>query len=100
MLRISSKERKNWRDQAREFGFGFHTLYGEPYWDETAYYQFTLEQVEKGIEDPTEEIHQMCLEVVDKVVRDEYWLRKFQIPEAMWSGVQTSWQQQDPSLYS
>ena len=65
------KERENWQEKAIEYGFKFHTLYGEKYWDETAYYQFSLEQIEEGLEKPTEEIHQMCLHVVDKVVSDE-----------------------------
>ncbi|KLV09871.1 glutathionylspermidine synthase family protein [Photobacterium ganghwense] len=100
MLRINSKERPYWREQAKEFGFGFHTMYGEPYWDESAYYQFTLEQIERDLEEPTEEIHQMCLEVVDSVVADDYWLQKFQIPETMWQPVLDSWKSREPSLYS
>ena len=67
-----TKERVNWRQRADEFGFKFHTLYGEPYWDESVYYQFTLQQIEEHIESPTEELHQMCLAVVDKVVRAGY----------------------------
>jgi glutathionylspermidine synthase len=100
MLRVNCKERPHWKALAKEYGFGFHSVYDEPYWDESAYYQFTLEQIEKDIEDPTEELHQMCLQVVDKVVGDEYWLNKFQIPEAMWQNVSDSWQQNDPSLYA
>lgn len=100
MLRINSKERPHWRELAKEYGFGFHTMYGDPYWDETAYYQFTLEQIERDLEDPTEEIHQMCLEIVDQVVTDEYWLRRFQIPEAMWQPILDSWRSREPSLYS
>ncbi|MDB1124764.1 glutathionylspermidine synthase family protein [Vibrio algarum] len=100
MLRVNAKERKHWKALAKEYGFGFHSVYEDPYWDETAYYQFTLEQIEKDIEDPTEELHQMCLQVVDKVVGDEYWLRKFQIPEPMWENVLTSWKQKESSLYS
>jgi len=100
MLRVSHKERPNWRTQAEQLGFGFHTMYGEPYWDETAYYQFTLAQIERDIEDPTAELHQMCLEVVDRVVRDEQCLRRFCIPEAQWQGILDSWLRRDPSLYS
>ncbi|UXI03528.1 glutathionylspermidine synthase family protein [Photobacterium sp. TY1-4] len=100
MLRIESRERPHWREQAKEFGFGFHTMYGEPYWDETAYYQFTLAQIERDLEDPTEELHQMCLEVVETVVADDYWLHKFQIPETMWQPVLDSWKSREPSLYS
>ncbi|MGF1762219.1 glutathionylspermidine synthase family protein [Aliivibrio kagoshimensis] len=100
MLRIESKPREHWQRRAAEFGFGFHTMYGEPYWDESAYYQFTLEQIEKDLEDPTQEIHEMCLDVVDKVVCDEEWLRRFQIPEAHWQGIADSWKRREPSLYS
>ncbi|MDV7105325.1 glutathionylspermidine synthase family protein [Vibrio sp. TH_r3] len=100
MLRVNAKERKHWKALAKEYGFGFHSVNEDPYWDESAYYQFTLKQIEKDIEDPTEEIHQMCLHVVDKVVSDDYWLRKFQIPETMWDNVLTSWKQKESSLYS
>ncbi|GAB3029833.1 glutathionylspermidine synthase family protein [Bowmanella dokdonensis] len=100
MLRIPVPPRPEWRQKAREFGFNFHTLYGEPYWDESAYYQFTLRQIEEDIESPTEELHQMCLEVVDKVVRDEQWLKRFCIPEFFWQQVADSWERRDPSLYS
>ena len=100
MFRVSSTPRPNWQQLADEYGFGFHTMYGEPYWDESAYYQFTLKQIEQDIETPTEELHQMCLEVVDYVVKDEYWLKKFQIPPARWQGISDSWKRRDPSLYS
>ncbi|MGL4957562.1 MAG: glutathionylspermidine synthase family protein, partial [Plesiomonas sp.] len=100
MFRIPCKERPHWRQQAAEFGFGFHTMYGEPYWDETAYYQFSLQQIEEDLEQPTQELHQMCLEVVDQVVRDEALLRRFQIPQPLWQQVADSWHRRDPSLYS
>ncbi len=100
MRRLPNAERPHWRAQAREFGFGFHTLYGEPYWDESVYYAFTLQQIERDLEDPTAELHQMCLAAVDTAVRDEFWLRRFCIPEAQWDLVHRSWQQRDPSLYS
>jgi glutathionylspermidine synthase len=100
MKRIDTKEREQWKSLADEYGFRFHTLYGEPYWDESAYYSFTLEEVERAIEDPTAEIHQMCLEVVNQVVNDEMLLEKFQIPERFWDGIAESWHQRDSSLYS
>ncbi|WP_444894304.1 glutathionylspermidine synthase family protein [Microbulbifer sp. TRSA001] len=100
MLRLPIGERPRWQERAQEFGFHFHTMYGEPYWDESAYYQFSLEQIEKHIEDPTEEIHQMCLDVVARVLEDEELLRRFCIPEQHWDFVRTSWRNGDPSLYS
>lgn len=99
MIRQSITERPNWRDVATEYGFQFHTMYGEPYWCEDAYYQFTLAQVEE-LENTTAEIHQMCLQVVDRVTNSEELLSKFHIPKHCWELVHSSWKTQQPSLYS
>ena len=37
-------------------GFDFHTIDSAPYWVESAYYAFTLEQIERDIEAPTAEL--------------------------------------------
>ncbi|EOD79895.1 glutathionylspermidine synthase, group 1 [Grimontia indica] len=100
MFRRQIPERPHWRELAKQYGFGFHTMYGEPYWDETAYYQFNLKQIEEDLEKPTEEIHQMCLDVVERVTRSDELLTKFGIPEAMWDLVAGSWRRRDPSLYA
>ena len=46
MRRISCDERADWRETAERVGFVFHTIDGERYWDESAYYGFTLKQIE------------------------------------------------------
>lgn len=99
MFRLPIEERPDWQDKAEEYGFNFHTMYGERYWCEEAYYQFSLKQIEE-IESATNEIHQMCLEVVDNVVRNEALLNKFQIPPHVHQFVYDSWCSQQPSLYS
>ncbi|GKX51431.1 glutathionylspermidine synthase family protein [Budvicia aquatica] len=99
MIRQSITERPNWRDVATDYGFQFHTMYGEPYWCEDAYYQFTLAQIEE-LENTTAEIHQMCLQVVERVANSEELLAKFHIPKHCWEFVQHSWKTQQPSLYS
>ena len=70
MERVSITERPDWREKATEYGFNFHTMYGEPYWSEEAYYKLTLAQVEK-LEAVTAELHQMCLQVVEKVIASD-----------------------------
>jgi glutathionylspermidine synthase len=100
VLRLPIAQRNNWQQLAREYGFHFHTMYGEPYWDESAYYQFTLKQIEQDLEAPTEELHQMCLEVVDIVSKSEELLSKFAIPEDYWQAILDSWANKEPSLYS
>ncbi|OTA19884.1 putative acid--amine ligase YgiC [Xenorhabdus beddingii] len=99
MKRMGITERPDWREKAAEYGFNFHTMYDQPYWSEEAYYQFTLNQVEE-IEDATTELHQMCLQVVEKVVNSEELLAKFQIPKHCWEFVRSSWVTSQPSLYS
>lgn len=80
MERVSITERPDWREKATEYGFNFHTMYGEPYWCEDAYYKLTLAQVEK-LEEVTAELHQMCLKVVDKVIDSDALMAKFRIPK-------------------
>ena len=50
MQRIVCPERDDWRTTAESAGFDFHTIDGERYWDERAYYAFTLDEIERGIE--------------------------------------------------
>ena len=70
MKRIAIAERAHWRARAEEAGFAFHTIDGARYWDERAYYAFSLAQIENDIEDPTAQIHAMALDLVDEVVGD------------------------------
>ena len=99
MFRRTIAVRPDLAAQAEHFGFEFATIDGEVYWDESAYYQFTLKQIEQGIEDPTNELEQMCLQAVDTVINSEYWLSKFAIPQTHWDYIATSWKNNDPSLY-
>jgi glutathionylspermidine synthase len=99
MRRITCPERDDWRTTADACGFDFHTLDGERYWDERAYYAFTLDEIERSIETPTGEIDAMCLELVGRVVRDEKLLRALKIQEAYWPLISDSWRRNDASLY-
>lgn len=99
MKRISSPPRPGWKAFAESVGFNFHTFDGEPYWDESAYYQFSLEQIERDLEEPTEELHQMALALVADIVQDEHQLTQLAIPEQFWDAVRNSWQSQQPHLY-
>lgn len=100
MFRRAIAERSGWQQKAAEYGFHFHTLYGDRYWDESAYYQFTLRQIEQDLEAPTADIHQMCLHIVDTVIRDDASMQRFAIPEAQWDMVRDSWNKKEPSLYA
>lgn len=98
--RILIDERPDWRDQAEGLGFHFHTIDGERYWDETAYYAFSLAQIEQDIEAPTEALHDMALELVSEVVDSEALLTRLNIAPQYWDWIATSWRQRDPHLYA
>ena len=68
MRRQKIKEREDWRSQAEALGFNFHSMYGAAYWCESACYEFTLKQIEDDIEDPSNELEQMCFEIVDQAL--------------------------------
>ncbi len=99
MQRVELTPRAHWQYQAEKYGFLFHTMYGQTYWDESRYYQFSLAEIEQKIEDPTIELHQLCLETVSHIMSDEIWFHKLAIPEAYWDLIVTSWQREDPALY-
>lgn len=99
MRRIALPERAHWKKTAAELGFQFHTIDGERYWDERGAYEFSLQQVEQHIEDPTAELHEMAISVVNEAVRSEELLLKLGVPRAMWDLVLRSWEQGDAHLY-
>jgi glutathionylspermidine synthase len=99
MQRIVCPERDDWRVTAEACGFDFHTIDGERYWDERAYYAFTLDEIERQIETPTGEIDAMCLELVGRAIDDEKYLQRLKIPEAFWPLISESWHRDDLSLY-
>lgn len=99
LRRLPCGERPHWRAQAEALGFGFHTIGGERYWDERACYAFTLEQIERDLEAPTGELHQMALDLVDELVQSEALLRRLGLPEPLWDWIAESWRARWPSLY-
>src|SRR6201999_1441163 len=99
MRRIACPERDDWRATAEACGFDFHSIDGERYWDERAYYAFTLDEIERSIEQPTGEIDAMCLELVGRAIGDERCLRRLEIPEAAWPLISESWHRDEGSLY-
>lgn len=99
MKRIDIEERPDWQQTAEREGFAFHTIGGERYWDERAYYQFTERQITEDIEAPTQELHAMCLDAVERVVESEELLNRLAIPPAFFDLVRTSWKEGHPHLY-
>ncbi len=92
-------ERADWRAKAEEQGFTFADMHGEPYWEESSAYQFSLAQVENDIEDPVTELHAMVREAVAQIVVSEDLMRRMGIPRPYWDMVERSWAEGEPELY-
>ena len=99
MERIKTTERPGWDEKAEALGFTWRHLDGARYWDERAYYQFTLAEVEDGIEEPARELHAMCLDLVADVAKSEQLMERLAIPPESRDDVMDSWINRAPSLY-
>ncbi|PNS09165.1 glutathionylspermidine synthase family protein [Solilutibacter silvestris] len=99
MQRLRIDERADWREQAEAQGFDFHTIDGEPYWDESACYTFTLDEIERDIEAPTQELHEMAMALVGDVANSGELMAKLGIAPGFWDTVAQSWRRRDPHLY-
>jgi glutathionylspermidine synthase len=96
---IALGARPDWEDKAREAGFTFAEMHGEPYWSEETVYAFSLSEVESRIEDPCTELHAMCREAVAQIVASEDLMQKLAIPAEHRDLVAASWAAGDPELY-
>lgn len=99
MRRIDLTPRADWQDRANALGFVYHHTGGQAYWDESAAYVFTLDQVENDLEPAAAELQALCLGLVDEVVASEELLTKLAIPSEHWDFVAASWRNGEPSLY-
>ena len=98
--KVSIKERANWQQKVENGGFFFHTVEGARYWDERGYYQFTEAQITQDIERPTQELHEMSMDLVARVVESEALLSRLAIPPQFHDLVWSSWKDRQPYLYS
>jgi glutathionylspermidine synthase len=96
--------REGWREKVEALGLAFHTTGGEagggpptPYWNESAYYALTVDDVDR-IERATNELHERCLEAVGFVIEGKHYGR-LGIPDVAVRAIERSWERDPPSLY-
>ncbi len=98
MRRIPIAPRPNLRQLALAQGFAVDEYGNVPYWDETAYYCFTLRQIEEELERPAEAIEDLCFEILNRAVTDDAVFRQLKIPEAYWDYIASSWRNREKDL--
>ena len=67
-------------------------------WDESAYYQFSQDQIENDIVKPAEELEELCFQVVERAMGNEEVLVRLGIPEYFWLYIADSWRNGDKNL--
>ncbi|MGP3982032.1 glutathionylspermidine synthase family protein [Streptomyces sp. KR80] len=105
MKRHTIEPRPNWQRIVEEQGLIYPlTRYPDgslrPYWDESAYYEFSLAEVE-ALEEVVEELHRMCLAAAAHIV-DEERFADLGITDPRLAGlVAESWRRraEQPSIY-
>ena len=98
MKRISIEPREDYVKKIEEIGFNFHT---DPelgkYWLENAYYEFTMDEIEK-LEKATNEAYSMYCEACQYVIDYDLW-DLLHIPRGIVDAIKESWDNDDLSLY-
>lgn len=89
--------RDNWEQKVQELGLVFHHVHGQVYWDESAYYSLSPEQVDT-IEDATNELDRLCRQAVNHVVSEKRF-GGLGIPLDAMPLIEWSWKTRQPSLY-
>lgn len=96
MERVKINPRNNWQQAVEKLGFGFHST-NIPYWNESAYYKFSMDEV-LFIENATVELWDKCLGAVQFVI-DNRLCDKFGIPDYIIPLIEKSWIEDHPAIY-
>ncbi len=96
MMRVATTPRPEWQSKVEEYGMTYHTIDGEIYWDESAYYIFSSSEIDT-FEAVTSELHEMCITAVDHIITHQLY-DLMQIPALAVPLIERSWKDDDPSI--
>jgi glutathionylspermidine synthase len=96
MRRVACNPRPDWQKKVESAGLTWHSL-DQPYWNESAYYELSSEEVDT-LEAATNELEKMTLAAAQHVI-DNRLYAKMEIPEQAIPLIESSWEAEPPSLY-
>jgi glutathionylspermidine synthase len=96
MKRHTLRPRNNWQKEVEKLGFGFHTT-NVPYWDESACYEFSMDEI-LLIEKASAELWDLCLGAVQYVM-DNNLYHRLAIPETFIPYIEKTWTEDHPAIY-
>jgi len=97
MRRIASRPREGWQKKVEDVGLLWHSGEHHDYWNESAFYEFTVKDVEL-LESATNELSKMTLSAAQHIV-DTKTFARMGIPENAVGLIERSWELEPPSLY-
>ena len=96
MRRIQTDPRPDWQRKVEEYGLTWAE--GEqPYWNESAFYEFTAKEVDT-LEAATNELEAMTLKAAQHIIDNKLYSR-MGIPEIAVPLIESSWEAEPPALY-
>jgi glutathionylspermidine synthase len=98
MQRIPLTPRQDWQQKVESAGLTFHTLEnGQPYWDESAAYQFTAAEIDT-LEAAGNTLQEMCLAAAQHII-DERRYAELDIPDFAIPAIEWAWNNEPPAIY-
>jgi glutathionylspermidine synthase len=98
MRRHTLEPRRDWKSKVERVGLTYHSLdNGSPYWDESAYWEFSAAEIDR-LEAATAEIQRLALAAGDAILERD-WLGRMQIPAKAAAYIRETWQSEPPALY-
>lgn len=97
MQRHVCSPRPDWRARVEEVGLTYHSHEEGPYWDESACYELTEDEV-NTLETAGNTLHRLCLQAAAAVIENDWWTR-LGIPAVAVPAILRSWERDDFSLY-
>ena len=96
MRRIASTPRPDWEQRVEEAGLAWHSS-EQPYWNESAFYRFTAQEV-ATLEAATNQLEAMTLRAVEHIIENHLYAR-LKVPPMAAPLIEASWHAEPPSLY-
>jgi glutathionylspermidine synthase len=97
MKRIAIEPRPNWSAEIEALGFDFYHAEGIPYWHESAYYEFTSDEIDL-IEAAANTVHGLCLQAIERIIGERLYPFLGISPE-VGKLIAKSWEDRVPCVY-
>jgi len=94
--------RSDWQQKVESVGLVYHSATSEtgdenPYWDESAYYEFTAAEVDR-LEAATAQLQSLCLDAGQYII-DHRRFADLKIPDNAVDAIKKTWNEEPPALY-